>query len=85
MQKYICGIISQDKCKPVSIYCNPDYMHVLAGFRPSISVSDLVKDIKSVSSKFINEQQLMNFHFSCCSISILMRVGKTSKLNGLAM
>ena len=30
----------------------------------SISISDLVRDIKSVSSKFINEQKLMRFHFN---------------------
>ena len=64
IQKYICGVVSQDKCKVISIYCNPDHTHILVGFRPSISVSDLVRDIKSVSSKFINEQKLMRCHFS---------------------
>jgi len=64
IQKYICGIINQDKCKVISIYCNPDHTHILVGFRPSISISDLVRDIKSVSSKFINEQQLIQFRFN---------------------
>jgi len=64
IQKYICGIVNQDKCKVICIYCNPDHAHILAGFRPSISISDLVRDIKSVSSKFINEQRLMRFHFN---------------------
>ena len=64
IQKYICGIVNQDKCKVISIYCNPDHTHILVGFRPSISVSDLVRDIKSVSSKFINEQRLMHFRFN---------------------
>ena len=64
IQQYICGIVNQDKCKVICIYCNPDHTHILAGFRPSISFSDLVRDIKSVSSKFINEQRLMRFHFN---------------------
>jgi REP element-mobilizing transposase RayT len=64
IQKYICGIVNQDKCKVICIYCNPDHTHILTGFRPSISISDLVRDIKSVSSKFINEQKLMRFHFN---------------------
>ena len=64
IQQYICGIVNQDKCKVISIYCNPDHTHILAGFRPSISISDLVRDIKSVSSQFINEQKLMRFHFN---------------------
>ena len=40
IQKYICGIVNQDKCKVIKIYCNPDHAHILAGFRPSISISD---------------------------------------------
>ena len=64
IQKYICGIVNQDKCKVISIYCNPDHTHILVGFRPSIAISDLVRDIKSVSSKFINEQRLMRFRFN---------------------
>jgi len=61
---YICGIVNLDKCKVISIYCNPDHTHILVGFRPSISIADLVRDIKAVSSKFINEQKLMQFHFN---------------------
>ena len=64
VQKYICGIVNQDKCKVISIYCNPDHTHILVGFRPSISISDLVRDIKSVSSKFINEEKLLKQQFN---------------------
>jgi len=41
IQKYICGIVNQDKRKVISVYCNPDHTHILVGFRPSISISDL--------------------------------------------
>ncbi len=63
IEKYICGIISSEKCKPLAIYCNPDHTHILVGIHPAISVSDLVKIIKAKSSKFINEQQFLPFHF----------------------
>jgi len=87
IQKYISGIVNQDKCKVVSIYCNPDHTHILVGFRPSISISDLVRDIKSVSSKFINEQKLIRFHFQwqdgygvfTCSHSQLVHVANYIK------
>ena len=64
IQKYICGIVNQDKCRVICIYCNPDHTHILVGFRPSISISDLVRNIKAVSSKFINEEKLMQYHFN---------------------
>jgi len=55
LEKYICGIISNKQSKPLAIYCNPDHCHVLIGFNPSVSIADLVRDIKANSSKWINE------------------------------
>jgi REP element-mobilizing transposase RayT len=46
LQKYICGIISNNKSKPLAIYCNPDHTHVLIGLHPSFSISDMTRDIK---------------------------------------
>ena len=41
LEKYICGIISNNKCKPLSLYCNPDHFHILVGLHHPVSVSDL--------------------------------------------
>ena len=57
LEKYICGIISNKKSKPLAIYCNPDHTHILIGLHPSISISDMARDIKANSSKWINEQK----------------------------
>jgi REP element-mobilizing transposase RayT len=57
IEKYICGIIINNKCKPLAIYCNPDHIHILIGIHPAIAVSDLMRDIKASSSKFINEKK----------------------------
>ena len=57
LEKYICGIINNKKCKPLAIYCNPDHTHILLGLHPAISVSDLTRNIKANSSKFINEKK----------------------------
>lgn len=57
LEKYICGIISNKQSKPLAIYCNPDHCHVLIGFNPSVSIADLVRDIKANSSKWINENR----------------------------
>ena len=35
----------------------PDHVHILVGITPDIAVSDLVRDIKANSSKFINKQR----------------------------
>lgn len=54
LEKYICGIISNKKCKPLTLFCNPDHTHILMGLHPTVSVSDITRDIKANSSKFIN-------------------------------
>ena len=54
LEKYICGIIKNKNCKALAIYCNPNHTHILLGLHPTISVSDLTRDIKASSSKFIN-------------------------------
>jgi putative transposase len=54
--KYIYGIIKGKNCFPVIINGIPDHIHILIGFNPEISISDLVRDIKRSSSIFINQE-----------------------------
>lgn len=56
LEKYICGIISNNKCKPLSIYCNPDHLHVLIGLYPVTAISDLIRTVKSNSSAFLHKE-----------------------------
>ena len=64
VQKYIYGIIQEKRCFPMIINGMEDHIHILMGFRPDISISDLIRDIKRSSSLFINEQQKSGFRFS---------------------
>jgi len=61
--KYITGIITNQKQKLIAINGMPDHIHILVGIKPNISISDLVRDIKTSSSKFINEQKWINGKF----------------------
>ena len=42
----------------------PDHTHILIGFKPSVALSDLVRDIKTASSHFINEKGWVRGHFN---------------------
>jgi len=57
LQKYITGIISSQNHKLIAINNLPDHLHLLIGLRPDASLSDLVRDIKAFSAKFINERR----------------------------
>ncbi len=54
LEKYICGIVRNLKCKPLAIYCNPDHVHILFGLAPSRSVSEMAYAIKSNSSRWLS-------------------------------
>ncbi len=59
LYKYITGIITNKNQKLMIINGMPDHIHLLIGFKPDCSLSDMVRDIKANSSKFINEKKLI--------------------------
>ena len=64
LYKYISGIVSANKHKLLAINGMPDHIHILFGYRPSQSLSDLMQDVKGNSSKWINEKRFVNGKFS---------------------
>jgi putative transposase len=42
----------------------PDHIHAFIGLKPSMSISDLVRDVKNNSSNFINQHKFVKDKFS---------------------
>ncbi len=53
--KYMSGIIKNKGQKPIIVNGVSDHVHVFVGLKPSMMISDLVRDIKNNSSNFIND------------------------------
>lgn len=64
LHKYITGIITKRDQKLLSIFCMPDHAHLFVGLKPAISISDLARDVKAGSSKFINDKKLIKGKFN---------------------
>ena len=64
LQKYITGIVSGQRHKLIAINNMPDHLHMLVGLRPDAALSDLVRDVKANSSRFINEKRWVVGRFS---------------------
>lgn len=65
LEKYITGIIQNKKQKLLAIYANPDHIPILVGYNNlNSTIPDLVRDVKSNSSKMINEENWFNGKFS---------------------
>ena len=62
--KYMAGIIRDKNQKSIIVNGVADHVHVFVGLRPSMSVSNLIRDIKNNSSDFINDRQFLPFEFS---------------------
>jgi REP element-mobilizing transposase RayT len=64
LEMYIAGIIKSKGQKMLQIFSMPDHTHILLSISPDISISDLVRDIKASSSKFINTTNWIKGRFS---------------------
>jgi putative transposase len=62
--KYMAGIIKEKNQKPIIVNGVSDHVHVFVGLRPSMSISDLARDIKNNSSNFINKKGYLKGKFS---------------------
>lgn len=63
LYKYISGIVSNKQQKMLQINGMPDHIHLLIGTKPNCNLSDLVRDIKANSTKWINEKKFLKGNF----------------------
>jgi len=64
LYRYITGIVTQQGQKLLAINGMPDHVHLLVGLRADKALSDLVRDVKANSAKFINEQHWLPVKFT---------------------
>ena len=57
LHEYIAGIIKGKGQKPIIVNGVGDHIHLFVGLRPSMSVSDLVRDVKNNATNFINSKK----------------------------
>ena len=48
----------------LAIHCMPDHTHLFVGFKPTILISDFVKEIKVESNEFINMKKWVKGKFN---------------------
>jgi REP element-mobilizing transposase RayT len=62
--KYMAGIIKSKNQKPIIINGVSNHVHLFIGLKPSMALSDLVRDIKNNSTNFINDHKFVKGKFS---------------------
>lgn len=61
--KYMSGIVKAKGQKSIIINGVEDHVHLFIGLKPSMRLSDLVRDIKNNTTNFINEKNFVQGKF----------------------
>jgi putative transposase len=64
LYKYITGVVQNNKSKLIVINGVEDHVHIFIGYNPSVSIPDLVKDVKVASAIWVKERKLVVGKFS---------------------
>ena len=57
------NLINETGCKTLIVNGVEDHLHCFFGLKPSVSVSDVMKNAKAKSSKWVNENKLLKHRF----------------------
>ncbi len=63
LYKYITGIVTNKGQKMLRINGVENHIHMLVNIQPNMALSDLMRDIKANSTKWINEQDFCKHSF----------------------
>ena len=58
------GIIANKDQKPIIVNGVSDHVHLFIGLKPSMALSDLMREVKNNTSNFINEQKWLKQKFN---------------------
>jgi REP element-mobilizing transposase RayT len=63
LHKYMSGILRNENAFPLAVGGWRDHVHVFFELPPNLRVSDLMRDLKAVSSKWINDNRFVKRKF----------------------
>lgn len=60
VNKYISGVLKNRDIFPLAVNGWKDHIHIFFELNPNETISDIVREVKAISSKWINENHLVN-------------------------
>ncbi len=64
LNQFITGIFQHNNHKMLQINSMPDHIHIFIGMRPHQSISALIQNVKTESSKWIKVQNFCHYNFA---------------------
>lgn len=62
--KYMAGIIKAKGQKPIIVNGISNHVHLFVGLKPSMCLSDLLRDVKNNTTNYINEKKFVRGKFA---------------------
>ena len=78
LEKVMCGIVTNHKCKTYAIYANPEHVHFLVSRSPKLSEEILATIVAESVQKFINENKLCKVPFAWQESAAAFSVSKSA-------
>ena len=63
IHRFFAAVVKNRGQKLIEVFCMPDHVHLIIGFRPNICISDVVRDVKRESSIYFREQNWITDKF----------------------
>ena len=63
LHKYLTGLVQNRKAKMLAVHCMPDHTHLFVGYKPTVLISEFIKEIKVESNEFINDKKWIKGRF----------------------
>ena len=63
LMSVIGNLINETGCKTIIVNGTEDHMHCFFGLKPSLSISEVMKHVKSKSSKWVNDRGKITHRF----------------------
>ncbi|MBD1364840.1 IS200/IS605 family transposase [Mucilaginibacter sp. ZT4R22] len=64
LMRFITGIFQENNHKMLQINTMPDHIHIFIGMRPHQSISALIQNVKTESSKWVKAQNVCSVPFA---------------------
>lgn len=64
LHRYVSGIMEQHKCQSIITNSVDDHIHMLFGLSRTITIADLVKELKTGTAKWIHRQDSRSSDFA---------------------
>ena len=60
LQRYMAALVQNRNSKLLAIHCMPDHTHLFVGIKPTVRISDFIKEVRARGFEIVRVDELLN-------------------------